>query len=1043
MSKRGFAEDQLEEVFIRAIEDLGYQYIPPQEMVRSSLKTPIAEEMLKESLMQMNPGVSLDIIERAIQQLTYIDAGLLASRNETFFDYLQNGIEVSYYEQGKQKTSRVYLLDTKTVENNTFVVTSQLTIVGKDQKRPDILLFVNGLPLVVIELKSAMSDQADIHSAYRQIRNYQQDIEELFVYNAFNIISDYTFTKLGTLTADESWYKEWKTTDGSYETTKYADFHTLLEGTLTKERLLDILMNFIMFEHKESTIYKIMAQYHQYFAVHKAAQSTYEAMENGDGRGGVFWHTQGSGKSLSMVFYTQLMTKALGQPTFVVITDRNDLDDQLYGQFSRTQDFLRQKPVQAQSRDHLKELLNQRQSNGIFFTTMQKFAESEEALTDRNDVIVIVDEAHRSQYGLREKITRDGKVQHGMARLVRKSLPRATYIGFTGTPLSENDKDTQEIFGNYIDVYDMTQSVEDGATKPVYYENRVINLGLKDQLLQQIDDKYEELSDQTNEIVIEESKQELSRLEVILGSDEAIDTLVEDIVTHYEKTRENLLTGKAMVVAYNRRIAIKIYQRMLEIRPEWQEKVEVVMTGNNNDPEEWKQIVGSKADRDELARKFKDDNDPMKIAIVVDMWLTGFDIPSLATMYIYKPMRSHNLMQAIARVNRVFEDKEGGLIVDYIGIAEALKDAMSNYTTSDKQVIDNSNIRDSAYPRFQEKLEVCRNVYFNNFSYSKIFSTTLSNKERADLIGNGIDHVFTFNEKKLKSFKQDAYELKQAHTLCSSITTEEEQREASFFEAIRISVNRIRSSEKLSKEEVNAQISELLEQSIQSEGVINLFKDFEKGFSLFDQNFLDKIEQMEQKNLSIELLNKLLNDEVKAVSRYDVVKGQEFSEKLKTIMKRYHEGLVESAGSLDQFTGLVKEDADEYSYTSNKAVSPEDIRQALMDLAKETINSEQENEQLGLSREELAFYHALNDPDNIQNFYNEEELVDLTKELTETISEEMSPDWEKRESGKAHVRRAVKRLLKKHNYPPKHTKSTIKLVIEQAEHWDSLQTANK
>jgi len=1039
MPEKGFAEDQLEEVFIRAIEDLGYEYIPPQEIVRSQLKTPIAEEVLKESLTNVNPNVPFDVIDRAIQQLTHIDAGLLAIRNETFFDYLQNGIEVSYYEQGEQKTSRVYLIDTETIENNTFIVTSQLTIVGKDQKRPDVLLFVNGLPLVVIELKSAMSDQADIHSAYRQIRNYQQDIEELFVYNAFNIISDYTFTKVGTITSDESWYKEWKSTDGNYESTKYADFHTLLEGTLTKERLIDLLMNFIMFEHKESTIYKIMAQYHQYFAVHKAAQSTYKAMENGDGRGGVFWHTQGSGKSLSMVFYTQLMTKTLGQPTFVVITDRNDLDDQLYSQFSRTQDFLRQKPIQAQSRDHLKELLNERQSNGIFFTTMQKFAESEEALTDRNDVIVVADEAHRSQYGLREKISRDGKVQHGMARLVRNSLPKATYIGFTGTPLSESDKDTQEIFGNYIDVYDMTQSVEDGATKPVYYENRVINLGLKDHLLKQIDDKYEELSEQTNEIVIEESKRELSRLEEILGSDEAIDTLVEDIVTHYEETRENLLTGKAMVVAYNRRIAIKIYQRMLEMCPEWQEKVEVVMTGNNNDPEEWKQIVGSKADRDELARKFKDNDDPMKIAIVVDMWLTGFDIPSLATMYIYKPMKGHNLMQAIARVNRVFEDKEGGLIVDYIGIAKALKDAMSNYTTSDKQAIDNSNIRDSAYPTFQEKLEVCRNVYFNNFSYSRIFSESLTNKERAELIGNGLGHVFTFNEKKLKSFKQDAYELKQAHTLCSSITTEEEQREASFFEAVRISVNRIRSSEKLSKKDVNAQISALLEQSIQSEGVINLFKDFDKGFSLFDQDFLDKIEQMEQKNLSIELLNKLLNDEVKAISRYDVVKGTEFSEKLKEIMKRYHDSLVESAESLDQFTGLVKEDEGEYAYTSNKPISPEDIRQALIDLAKETINSEQENEQLGLSREELAFYHALNDPENIQNFYSEDELIELTKELTETISEEVSPDWMKRESGKANVRRAVKRLLKKHNYPRKHTKSTIKLVIKQAEHWDSLK----
>lgn len=1041
MAGKDFSEDQLEEAFIEVIEDLGYQYISPQEIRRTNFKTPFDEKVLKNSLINVNSNISIEIIDQAIQQLTHIDAGILESRNETFFDYLQNGMEINYYEEDKQKTCRVYLIDTENIENNSFIVTNQLTIVGRDQKRPDIILFINGLPLVVMELKSAMTDQADIHSAYRQVRNYQYDIEELFVYNAFNIISDYTFTEVGTITSSESWYKEWKTTDGNYETTKYADYRTLLEGILPKKRLIDILMNFILFEHKESKIIKIMAQYHQYFAVNKATQSTQRAIEDVDGRGGVFWHTQGSGKSLSMVFYTHLVMKKLGQPTFVIITDRNDLDDQLYGQFSRTREFLRQEPVQANSRKNLKALLNERQSNGIFFTTMQKFAESEEALTNRSDVIVIADEAHRSQYGLREKITRNGKVQNGMARLVRNSLPQATYIGFTGTPLSKNDKDTQEIFGSYIDVYDMAQSVEDGATKPVYYENRVINLGLNDQILKQIDDKYAELSAQTNESVVEESKKEMSRLEVILGSDRAIDTLVEDIIKHYEETRENLLTGKAMVVAYNRRIGIEIYQRMLKMRPKWQEKIKVVMTSNNNDPEEWKHIVGTKAERDELARKFKDDNDPMKIAIVVDMWLTGFDIPSLATMYVYKPMKGHNLMQAIARVNRVFQDKEGGLIVDYIGIAKALKEAMSDYTQEDQKVIDNANIRDSAYPTFQEKLEVCQNVYFNNFAYEKILSNSITNKERSDLIGEGINHMFTFSEKKLKSFKDDAYALKQAHTLCSSITSEQEQREASFFEAIRISVNRIRGTKKLSKTEVNEQVSELLEQSIQSEGIINLFKDFDQGFSLFDSNFLGKIEQMEQKNLSIELLNKLLTDEVTAMSRYDVIKGKEFSEKLRDIMKSYHDGLVESADSLDKFTGIVDEDLAKFSYTANKPVGLEDIRKALMELAKETIYNERENENLGLSQEELAFYHAISDPENIQNFYNEEELVELTKKLTQTVSEEMTPDWMMRESGKANVRRAVKRLLKKHQYPAKEMNVVLNLVIKQAEHWHSLKSS--
>ena len=605
--------------------------------------------------------------------------------------------------------------------------------------------------MVVIELKSPLSEQNDVWSAYRQIKNYQYDIEELFVYNAFNIISDFTETKVGTITSNESWYKDWKTTNGDYESTRYADYNTLIEGVLEKNRFLDIIKNFILFEHQDKSIIKIMAQYHQYFAVHKAVNSTLEAIKRGDGRGGVFWHTQGSGKSLSMVFYTHLMTKVLNHPTFVVITDRNNLDDQLYGQFSRVQEFLRQSPVQATSRDHLKELLNDRVSNGIFFTTMQKFSESDESLTNRNDVIVIADEAHRSQYGLREKITPDGKIQIGMARMVRESLPNATYIGFTGTPLTENDRDTQEVFGNYIDIYDMAQSEKDGATKKIFYENRVIHLNLDDQILESIDEKYDELAEYANEDDIEKSKRELSRMEALLGSEQAIDALVNDIIKHYENNRAHLLTGKAMIVAYNREIGIKIYKKILELRPDWNDKVNVVMTGSNNDPEEWKKIIGSKSDRDELAKKFKDNDDPMKIAIVVDMWLTGFDVPSLATMYIYKPMKGHNLMQAIARVNRVFEDKEGGLIVDYIGISRALKEAMSDYTQADQDSMLNADIRDSAYPKFQEKLEVCRDVFFHHFNYSKIFSDKTTNAERADLIQGGINHILAL-AKKCKRF---------------------------------------------------------------------------------------------------------------------------------------------------------------------------------------------------------------------------------------------------------------------------------------------------
>lgn len=1028
-----YIEDGFEKIFIRCIKNLGYTYIPHQEILRDSMKSPIAAGIFKDSLVSLNHNVPLEVIEQAVHKVKNIDAGLLVSRNEAFFEYLQNGVEISYYDEDKQKTERIYLLDYENPENNSFVVTNQLTIVGKDTKRPDIILFINGLPLVVIELKSLSSEMADISNAYKQIKNYQYDIEELFIYNGFNIISDFTTTKVGTLTANEEWYKEWKSVDGSYVSTEYADYKTLLEGMLNKKRFLDIIKNFVFFEHKDKGNYKILAQYHQYFAVHKAVDSTKEALIHKDGRGGVFWHTQGSGKSLSMVFYTQYLIRELEQPTFVVLTDRNDLDDQLYGQFCRAQKFLRQEAVQARSREDLRELLENRTSNGIFFSTMQKFAESEESLTNRSDVIVIADEAHRSQYGLREKISRDGKVQSGMARLVRKSLPNATYIGFTGTPLSQNDKDTQEIFGGYIDVYDMSQAVEDGATKPVYYENRVINLGLKEEILSEIDHKYDELSQNASELDIEASKRELSRLEQIIGSDRALDTLVQDIITHYEGTRENLLTGKAMIVAYNRRIAVDIYKKILELRPDWDVKAKVVVTANNNDPEEWKDIIGAKSDKEELAKQFKDDDDPFKIAIVVDMWLTGFDVPSLATMYIYKPMKGHNLMQAIARVNRVFKDKEGGLVVDYIGIASALKEAMRDYTKADRDAVDNADIRDSAYPLFQEKLEVCRNVYFNSFNYSPVFLEDIKSDELAELIREGLNHVMTFPENKKNEFRKDSYALKQAHTLCSSITTKSEQREAAYFEAIRTSVNRINSPGRLNKEDINKQIGELLEQSIHSDGVINLFQDFDKGFSLFDPLFIEKIEKMEQKNLSIELLNKLLNDEIRVFSKGDIVKGKEFSERLKGIMKRYRECMLDNAESLDQFVGIVAANTEDYNLGA--------IRESLLNLAKDMVKLDEENKATGLTKEELAFYHAISKPENISDFYTNEELINFTQDLTKTIGKEMTSDWMVRESGRANMRRTVKRLLNRYNYPKDQRKVIIELIIEQAEYFDGFMEA--
>lgn len=1005
------------------IQELDYEYISAEDIDRESYKNPLFMDEVYDSLNRINNDLSLDIIERALFQLENIDIGTLPQRNRQFMDYLQNGMEVSYRENNEDKTSIVRLIDYQDVDNNSFVATNQWTVSGIDQdRRPDIVIFINGLPLIVVELKSAASESADISSAYRQMRNYQLDIPELFVYNAFNIISDHTHSKVGTITANEEWYKEWKTVDGSYEDTRFAAYDVLFKGMLDKKRLLDIIKNFIVFENNTPDDIKILAQYHQYYAVRKAVFSTIKA-KNDDGRAGVFWHTQGSGKSLSMVFYTQLLIQYLESPTFVVLTDRNDLDEQLYGQFSRVRDFLRQTPQRAETRKHLREMLDGRKTNGIFFTTMQKFMEGENPLTKRNDIIVMTDEAHRSQYGLRQTMKEDGSITTGMARIIRNSLPNANYIGFTGTPVSSQDKDTQEVFGDYIDVYDMTQAVEDGATKPIFYENRVVNIGLDENLLKEIDQLYEKLRTQASDEDIEKSQRHFSKLEAILGNEQVIDTLTRDIIYHYENDRAHLLTGKAMVVAYNRPIAMKIYKKMLELRPEWDEKVAVVMTGNNNDPEEWKEIIGNNSHKKELGVRFKDDDNPMKIAIVVDMWLTGFDVPSLATMYVFKPMKDHNLMQAIARVNRVFEDKEGGLIVDYIGIAKALKDAMSAYTVRDRENFSNPDIREEVYPLFQEKLEVCQNEFLRYLDYEDILHPQITDRRRADLITEGINHIYKLSEELQSSFKDEAYVLKQAHSLCSSISTPDEQRIASYIEAIRIGVNRIVRSGQFSLTEINEQISQLLEQSIQTEGVINLFSDVDAEFSIFDPEFLDNIREMKQKNLAIELMNKLLQEEIKAFARTNIVKAEEFSKKIKIVMDKYRQSLLDNAEALDEFNQLFGDN------------NPGQVIDLLIDLANEIVEADQIGENIGLTQEEASFYYALTLPENITNHYEDEILIEMAKELTAVLKEKEAVDWQFKKSGKARMRTAVRRLLTKYDYPPDEIKEAMEVVLKQCEHW--------
>ena len=1010
-----FIEADYENSIIELFQnELGYGHVYGPDIERD-FDSPLYEEILVDSLHRLNGDLPEAAIQDALFKLKNFEIGELAHKNAVFMEYLQNGIPVSFFVKGEERSSIVYLVDYKNPDNNSFIVANQWTFIENSEKRPDIILFLNGLPVVLVELKSPSREETDVSEAYRQLRNYMQEIPSMFVYNAICVMSDHLTSKAGTITSGEDRFMEWKTKDGSYENTQYAQFDTFFEGLFQKERLLDIIENFICFSNEGLDSFKILAGYHQYFAVRKAIESTKRATVT-DGKGGVFWHTQGSGKSLSMVFYAHLLQEALDSPTIVVLTDRNDLDDQLYGQFAKCKDFLRQEPVQAESRNDLKSLLAGRRANGILFTTMQKFEESDEPLSERRNIIVMADEAHRGQYGLAEKIkiskNEDGedvaKRVVGTARVIRNALPNATYIGFTGTPISSKDRSTREVFGDYIDIYDMTQAVEDGATRPVYYESRVIKLNLDRATLQLIDAEYDLMALNADEEVIEKSKRELGRMEAVLGNDNTINSLVTDILDHYENNREDLLTGKAMIVAYSRPIAMKIYKRILELRPGWIEKVGVVMTSGNNDPEEWRQIIGNKHHKEELAKKFKDNDSPMKIAIVVDMWLTGFDVPSLATMYVYKPMAGHNLMQAIARVNRVFRDKEGGLVVDYVGIAGALKRAMNDYTARDKKNYGDPDIATAAYPKFLEKLAVCRDK-FHGYDYSKFREGT--DLERAKTISGAVN--FIMDREKIEdkdSFVKEALMLHQALSLCSSLVEEEDRFEAAFFEAVRVLVLRLSNTGaggKISLPEVNARINELLKQSIKSDGVINLFSDIREEFSLFDPKFLEEVANMKEKNLAVELLKKLIAEQVSIYRRTNVVKSEKFSEIMQRSLNAYLNGMLTN----------------------------EEVIAEMLKLAKQIKDAQKEGDKLGLTADELAFYDALTKPEAIKDFYENDELIAITKELTDALRRNKTIDWQKRESARAKMRMLIKKLLKKHKYPPEGMEDAVQTVMTQCELW--------
>lgn len=997
-------ENTLEQAIILELQNKGYDYIYGPDIERDYHEV-ILEDCFRESILRINPEISQSIISEAFKTIKNLGLLRLEDINASFHKYLIEGVPVPYQKEGENRTYTVRLIDFEKPEQNDFKVVNQFTIIEYKNKRPDILIFINGIPMVLFELKNMANDNTTVEQAYAQVKNYQLDIPSLFYYNAFNVLSDGIDTRVGTITSDYTRYMAWKSENGEKPSEGASDFFTvLLNGMFPKERLLDIIRNFIVFQDANGKTVKILAGYHQYFAVRKAVERTKQALKEKSHKVGVVWHTQGSGKSLSMVFYAGIIVSdpEFENPTIIVLTDRNDLDNQLFGTFCASSKLLlRQTPKQAESRANLKELLKVK-AGGIVFTTIQKFEEGDDVINERSNIIFMADEAHRSQYGLEAKFDREtGEWKYGMARHMRDALPNATFIGFTGTPIDMKDKSTIEVFGKYIDIYDMTQAVEDGATVPIYYENRTAKLKLNEDILKKIDEEYAAIARDATEFEIEKSKADLTSIEAVVGSPERLNMLADDIIAHYED-RQYVLTGKAMIVCMTRRIAINLYKLLLDKKPDWERKIKVVLTDSNKDPEEWHSIIGNKAYRDSLMTEFKKNDSEFKIAIVVDMWLTGFDVPSMATMYIDKPMKGHNLMQAIARVNRVYKDKEAGLIVDYIGMAAELKSALNQYTKRDQDKVPDLGV---AYSIAMAKLEVMRD-FFYTFNYSGFFGK--SDAERLKIIADGVDYALTFEEEEKKEFIKEATALSQAETLCRSLLDENDKREIEYFKCVKAGLCKIGGKGKITSNEINARILKMLEQAIEQDGVFNIFEKAGKNnpeISLLSDEYMDQIRKMKHKNIAAELLRNLLEDNIKVFARTGVVKSQLFSEKMKNVLNRYNNRMITSAEVIEELLNLSKEITDAYKAGEDK----------------------------GLSQEELAFYDALVADPEVLRKMEDTTLVEMAHELTDLIRKSRTVDWDKKESARAYMRTQVKHLLRKYKYPPEQAKGAIDIVIRQAE----------
>lgn len=1023
-------ENDVELLCLEYLKSIGYESLSGPDISPGGLfqertySEVVLHTRLRDALQRINPGIPHDLREEAIKKVLRVSGSLLVLDNEAFHKYITEGISLEIRTQEGIRWHILHLIDYSNPDNNEFLAVNQFTVIEKNiNKRPDIVLFVNGLPLVVIELKNPTDAGATVRSAFNQLQTYKEVIPSLFTYNALLIASDGWEAKSGTITSDWSRFLPWKTRDGkTTPDSTIPQAEVMFRGMLQRATLLDLIRYFIVFESNNDKISKKIAAYHQYYAVNKAVLTTREAVgPDGDKRAGVIWHTQGSGKSLSMVFYTGKLILALDNPTIVILTDRNDLDDQLFDTFFGCRQLLRQTPVQAEDRKHLRSLLNVA-SGGIVFTTIQKFMpildKDEMADTDvqepnpdtyfiknkplslRKNIVVIADEAHRSQYDFLD----------GFAKHLRDALPCASFIGFTGTPIESTDRNTQAVFGDYIDVYDIHQAVEDGATVSIFYEGRLAKVNFEEEEKVTIDEEFEELTEGQEVSEKQRISSKWSRLEAIVGNEKRIKKIAEDLVNHFE-LRESVADGKAMVVCMSRRICVELYDAIIKLRPQWHNEddirgtIKVIMTGSSSDPVSWQQHIRNKIRRKAIGDRMRNPEDELQIVIVRDMWLTGFDVPCLHTMYIDKPMRGHTLMQAIARVNRVFKDKAGGLVVDYLGIAQDLKKALHDYTSSGgegKPTFD----QEEAVAKMLETYEVLAQMFWD-FDYKR-FHRLPTPEEKFKFLPVAADYILSLDDGAERFIHNVKKLLKLFALSVPNDRAIEIRDDVAFFQSVSARIIKVTGRGAGTDEELETSIKQLISKAITTDDVIDVFDAAgikKPNIEILDDKFLAELKNMPRKNLAAELLRRLLKEEIKKRLQFNLTEGKKFSERLEDAIQKYHNGMVDTVAFIEQF---------------------------LIPLAKEMREADRRGEQLGLDFRELAFYDALETNDSAVSILGDDILRTIARELLQSVRNSTTIDWTIKESVQANLRRNIRRILRKYGYPPDKQEKAVQTVLEQA-----------